>query len=76
MLLESNTININAAEKQLDEIYLTVLRQSISPSHITNEAEELHRILKSLRGSIVTLFSPLFTQSLSKLGNTLQEEVD
>jgi hypothetical protein len=33
-------------------------------------------MLKSLLGSIVTLFSPLSTQSLSKLVNTSREEVN
>jgi hypothetical protein len=76
MILESNSTAINAAEKHLNEIYLTVLRHSISPDYTAEEAEELRYKLKSLLGSIVTLFSPLSTQSLSKLVNTSQQEVD
>jgi hypothetical protein len=75
MILGSSGTAINAPEKHLNEIYLTVLRQSISPDYTANEAVELRRILKSLLGSIVTLSSPLSTQSLSKLVNTSQEEV-
>jgi hypothetical protein len=76
MILESTSATINAPEKHLDEIYLIVLRQSIPLDHTAEEAEELRRILKSLLGSIVTLFSPLSTQSLSKLISTSQMEVD
>ena len=76
MILESNSTAINAPEKHLDKIYLTVLRHSISPDYTAEEAEELRYRLKSLLGSIVTLSSPLSTQSLSKLVNALQQEVD
>jgi hypothetical protein len=76
MILESSSTTINAPEKHLNEIYLTVLRHSISPDYTAEEAEELRYILKSLLGSIVTLFSPLSTQSLSKLVNASQQEVD
>jgi hypothetical protein len=76
MILESSSTTINAPEKHLNEIYLTVLRQSISSDYTAEEAEELRCILKSLLGSIVTLFSPLSTQSLSKLVRTSQKEVD
>jgi hypothetical protein len=76
MILESSSTAINAPEKHLNEIYLTVLRHSISPDYTAEEAEELRRTLKSLLGSIATLFSPLSTQSLRKLVNTSQEEVD
>ena len=76
MILESSGTAINAPEKHLDKIYLTVLRQSTSPDYTVEETEELLRILKNLLGSIVTLFSPLSTQSLSRLVNTSQEEVN
>jgi hypothetical protein len=76
MILESSSTTINAPEMHLNEIYLTVLRQSVSPDYTVEEVEELRRILKSLLGSIVTLFSPLSTQSLSRLVKTSQEEVD
>jgi hypothetical protein len=76
MILESNSTAINAAEKHLNEIYLTVLRHSISLDYTAEEAEELCYKLKSLLGSIVTLSSLLLTQSLRKLINALQQEVD
>ena len=76
MILKGSSTAIHAPEKHLNKIYLTILRQSISPNYTAEEAKELRRILKSLLGSIVTLFSPLSTQSLSRLVNTSQEEVD
>jgi AAA ATPase domain len=75
MILETSSTTINAPEKHLDEIYLTVLRHSISPNYTTEEAEELCYMLKRLLGSIVTLFAPLSTQSLSSLVCASQQEV-
>jgi hypothetical protein len=76
MILESSSTTINAPEKHLNEIYLTVLRHSISSNYTPEDAEALRNMLKSLLGNIMTLFSPLSTRSLSKLVNTAQEEVD
>jgi hypothetical protein len=76
MILESSSTSINAPEKDLNKIYLTILRHSISLDYTAEEAEELSCILKNLLGSIVTLLFPLSTQSLSKLLNISQEEVD
>ncbi|KAH8598403.1 vegetative incompatibility protein HET-E-1 [Bisporella sp. PMI_857] len=76
MISEKSNTAINAPEKHLDDIYLTVLKQSISADFVLEEVEELRDIFKCLLGSIVTLFSPLSAQSLSKLLNISQEEVD
>jgi hypothetical protein len=76
IILEHSSTTINAPEKHLNEIYITVLRHCISPEHSDEEAEELRSILKGLLGGIVTLLSPLSTQSLSKLLGTPQDEVD
>jgi len=76
IILENSSIDINAAEKHLNEIYSTVLRNCISPGYSNEEAEELVSMLKSLLGSIVTLLSPLSTQSLSKLLSTAQDDID
>ncbi|KAH8659280.1 vegetative incompatibility protein HET-E-1 [Tricladium varicosporioides] len=76
IILESSNSTISAPEKHLNKIYLTVLRQSISPDYTDEEKEALCYMIKSLLGSVVTLFSPLSTQSLAKLVNTSQEEVD
>jgi hypothetical protein len=74
--LESGSTTATAPEKHLDEIYCTVLRQSVSADYTAEEADELCCIFRSLLGSVVTLFSPLSTQSLRKLLNISQEEVD
>lgn len=76
IILENSSVGVNAAEKHLNEIYTTVLRNCISPGYSYEEAEELLSMLKSLLGSIVTLLSPLSTQSLSKLLSTAQDDVD
>jgi NACHT domain len=76
MILEQSTKTINEPEKHLNKIYITVLRNCISPEYSDEEAEEQRFTLKSLLGSIVTLLSPLSIQSLSKLLSTPQDEVD
>jgi hypothetical protein len=65
-----------ALEKHLDEIYLTVLRHAVSSELAGNEVEELCHMLGDLLGSIVTLFTPISTQCLSKLLDTPQRDVD
>lgn len=54
-------------QKQLDEIYTTVLRGSIHQDYNDEEKQELHEILREVLGSIVILFSPLSMDSLSHL---------
>ena len=76
IILENSSVDVNAAEKHLNELYTTVLRNCISPVYSTEEAKELVSMLKSLLGTIVALLSPLSTQSLSKLLNTTQNDVD
>ena len=76
IILENSSIDSNGAEQHLNEIYTTVLRNCISPKYSAGEIQELRSMLKSLLGSIVTLLSPLSTQSLSKLLSTAQDEVD
>ncbi|MCJ1313649.1 hypothetical protein MMC25_007328 [Agyrium rufum] len=76
IILENSSISVNAEEKHLDEIYTTVLRNNISPDYSYEEAEELLSMQKSLLGSIITLFYPLSTQSLSKLLSTAQDDVN
>ncbi|KAF1985199.1 hypothetical protein K402DRAFT_394897 [Aulographum hederae CBS 113979] len=75
-ILENSSVGVNAAEKRLNEIYITVLRSCIFAEYLEEEVEELRSILKGLLGSIITLLSPLSTQSLSKLLHTAQVEVD
>ncbi|KIN05290.1 hypothetical protein OIDMADRAFT_51101 [Oidiodendron maius Zn] len=56
-------------EKQLDEIYITVLKDSIQQGYTEEEKKELLDILRDVLGSIVTLFTPLSVKSLAHLLN-------
>jgi NACHT domain len=67
LLLHRGNNGSTAPEKQLDDIYITVLRQSIAQEYTAEEKEEACRMLRHILGSIVILLSPLSTSSLSKL---------
>jgi len=56
-----------APEEHLDEIYVTVLRNSVSADYTDDEKQEQYRTLKYILGSVVVLLSPLSTLSLSWL---------
>ena len=75
-ILKHSSTTINAPEKHLNEIYMTVLCHCISPGFTDEEAKELQSMLRRLLGSIVTLLFPLSTQSLSRLLSTPHDEVD
>jgi NACHT domain len=75
-ILKGSSSTITVPEKYLNEIYLTVLKHSISSEYLDEEKEEVYDILKQTLGSIVVLFSPLSTYSLSKLLDLPKEDVD
>lgn len=54
-------------EKQLDQIYTTVLRATIEQGYSDDEKKELYGQLREVLGSITILFSPLSITSLSNL---------
>lgn len=58
-------------EKQLDDIYITVLKDSIPLDYNEEEKTELIDKLRNVLGSIVTLFSPLSVDSLAHLLNMI-----
>lgn len=60
-------------EKQLDQIYITVLKDSIRQDYDDEEKEELYESLREVLGSIVTLLSPL---PMNSLANLLDIEVE
>jgi hypothetical protein len=74
-ILESNSNATESPEIQLDSIYVTVLRHTISPKFRDKEKEELLCKLKHLLGIIAILLSPLSTQSLGQLISTPQGKV-
>jgi len=75
-ILKGSSSAVTAPEKHLDEIYLAVLKHSISSDYSDEEKEEACHILKHTVGSIVVLLSPLSTSSLSRLLRLSKEEVD
>ncbi|KFZ16002.1 hypothetical protein V502_05289 [Pseudogymnoascus sp. VKM F-4520 (FW-2644)] len=75
-ILKGSSSAITAPEKHLNEIYLAVLRHSISSEFSDEEKEEACDMLKHTLGSIVVLLSPLSTSSLSRLLHLPQEDID
>jgi heterokaryon incompatibility protein (HET) len=76
MVLENSSHAITAPEKHLNDIYMTVLKNSVSSDYSNEEREELYGMLRYILGSIVILSSPLSPYSLSKLLHVSKEEVD
>lgn len=65
-----------APEEHLNEIYVTVLKQSINSDYTDEEREYQYRMLKYVLGSIVIWFSPLFAGSLGRLLYISKQGVD
>lgn len=76
IILKGSSSIITAPEKHLDEIYLAVLKHSISSEYSDEEKVEVCDMLKYTLGSIVVLFSPLSVSSLSRLLHLPKEEVN
>ncbi|KAF2183951.1 hypothetical protein K469DRAFT_581137, partial [Zopfia rhizophila CBS 207.26] len=76
MILEGSSRAVTAPEKHLNEIYITVLKHSISQDYTGEEQEELYRMLRRMLGGIVVLLSPLSARSLSKLFNVPNQDID
>ncbi|KAH8588760.1 WD40-repeat-containing domain protein [Bisporella sp. PMI_857] len=75
-ILKGSSSAITAPEKHLNEIYLAVLKHSISSDYSDEEKEEAYDMLKRTLGSIVVLLSPLSTSSLSMILQLSREDVD
>ena len=76
IILKGSSSAITAPEKHLNEIYLTILKHSISSEYSDEEKEEACDMLKQTLGRIVVLLSPLSTSSLSRLSHLLREDID
>jgi uncharacterized delta-60 repeat protein len=76
ILKGSSGAALTAPDQHLDEMYLTVLRHSISPEYSDEEREEICDMLKHTLGSVVVLLSPLSSSSLSRLLHLPKEKVD
>ncbi|KAF4428921.1 vegetative incompatibility protein HET-E-1 [Fusarium austroafricanum] len=62
-------------EQQLDQIYTSVLQDSINQDYNEKEKVEVYEILREVLGSIVILSSPLSMQSLANLLSKPLDEV-
>ena len=75
-ILKGSSSAIIEPEKHLNEIYLAVLQNSISPKYSDKEKKKVYDMLKHTLGSLVVLLSPLSTSSLSRLLHLPREDVD
>jgi hypothetical protein len=75
-ILKGSSSAVTAPEKHLNEIYIAVLKHSISSDYTDEEKEELCGMLKHTLGSVVVLLSPLSAFSLSRLLHLPKEVVD
>jgi hypothetical protein len=66
-ILKGSGNAVTAPEKHLDEIYITVLKHSVSLEYADDEKEESYYMLRQILGSLAVLFSPLSASSLSRL---------
>src|SRR5204862_7456220 len=74
-ILKSSSTTITAPEKHLNEVYITILKHSISPDYTDEEKEYLYGMLRHILGSIVVLFFPLSAVSLAGLPDIPEVEV-
>ena len=63
-------------EEHLNEIYLTVLRNSVQPGFSQQDKMKFYSILRDILGSLVAVFSPLSVDSLSRLLTIPRKRVD
>jgi hypothetical protein len=75
-IIKGSSGAVTAPEKHLNEIYITILKHSISSDYSEEEKEEACDILKHTLGSIVVLLSPLSASLLSTLLDLPKEDVD
>ncbi|KAF2402851.1 hypothetical protein EJ06DRAFT_536387 [Trichodelitschia bisporula] len=66
LILDQSHSTVKGPEQHLDEIYATVLRQSLT-KYEGDDAEEVRSTLKELLGGIVILFNSLSIPSLGRL---------
>jgi len=75
MMLQGDR-SITAPEKHLNEIYLTVLENSIYQDYTEHEREEQYNMLREILGSIVILSSPLSANALATLLHMPKQDVE
>jgi hypothetical protein len=75
-LILQRSASVNAPERYLNEIYMTVLKDSIGHSYDEFEREYTIARLRKVLGSIVVLYSPLSASSISVLLQVTKQLVD
>ncbi|KAF2179766.1 hypothetical protein K469DRAFT_295663 [Zopfia rhizophila CBS 207.26] len=70
----STTDSAITPEKQLDKIYITVLKYS-APKYRKSVRKKWYKVLKETIGSIILLFSPLSANSLVKLPHATKQGI-
>lgn len=75
-ILKGTSSAVTGSEKVLNEIYITILKQSISTESTDEEGQELYYMLRQILGSIAVLFSPLSAYSLSRLLCVTKKDID
>jgi hypothetical protein len=75
MMLQGDK-SVTALENHLNEIYLTVLENSIQQNYTEQEKEDLYNTLGKILGSIFSLSSPLSADSLATLLRMPIQDVD
>jgi hypothetical protein len=66
-ILVKDSIASAGPDKQLDVIYITVLKDTIEQDYTDDEKDGLYEVLRKVLGGIVILFSPLSMDSLANL---------
>jgi hypothetical protein len=74
-ILNTDSNTVAAPEKHLNQIYVTVLKSSLSAEYTDEEREEQCNMLRYVLGSVVVLFSPLSARCLSALLYVAGEDV-
>jgi hypothetical protein len=75
-LLQGDTSVPATPEEHLNEIYITVLQNSIRLELSQQDKERFYNMLRHILGSVVALSSPLSINSLSRLLVTPKQRVD
>jgi hypothetical protein len=75
-VVQSSSSSATAPEKHLNEIYITVLKQSIPLEFTDKEKEESYSTLRQVLGNIVVLFETLSAYSLSRLLSVPGENIN
>jgi hypothetical protein len=77
MVLKGGSISsATVPEKHLNEIYTTVLKQSVGSHYTDEEKEYQYKMLREILGSTVALFSPLSASSLGRLVHVTKQDID